>query len=511
MTARLGGRRILLGVTGSIAAYKAIELLRLLVAEGADVEVLMTHSAQAFVGPLSFETLSGHPVLRDPLELRSDRRIAHIVAGESADAIVVAPATAHWLGSMAHGMAGDVITATCLAASAPVVIAPAMDGDMYAHPATRENVARLTSFGYTIVEPAVGLLASGASGRGRLAEPPRIVDAVVDAVASGDTRPARGAEAPPGPAPPGDYAGRHILVSAGGTAEPIDPVRFIGNRSSGRMGVAIAEAALARGARVTLVAGSMSVPSPHGAAVIDAPTAAAMKRAVLDVLPRADVLFMAAAVADFRPRRAAQKKLARAGGLNLVLEPTDDILAEAARVAGRANGGRPGPRSGREAPNGAARGARPYTRSRPILVGFAAETGSLRRAAAKAARKGVDLLVANDVLEPGAGFAVDTNRVTLIVPGEDPEPWPLMSKREVADGLLDRVARLLPPAAPRGADAFGRRHRDVPSDEHEIPGSAPAAPAAGGRTPSSHVPPPLPGARSAKGAQSRRAAREDRA
>lgn len=486
MTARLAGRRILLGVTGSIAAYKAVELLRLLVAEGADVEVLMTHSAQAFVGPLSFETLSGHPVLRDPLELRGDRRIAHIVAGESADAIVVAPATAHWLGSMAHGLAGDVITATCLAASAPVVIAPAMDGDMYAHPATRENVARLTSFGYAIVEPAVGLLASGASGRGRLAEPPRIVDAVVDAVASGRP-PARGSDAPPappGPAPPRDYAGRHVLVSAGGTAEPIDPVRFIGNRSSGRMGVAIAEAALARGASVTLVVGSMSVPPPSGAAVVEAPTAAAMRQAVLDALPRADVLFMAAAVADFRPRRTAAKKLARVAGLSLELEPTDDILAEAARVVRRADSGRTSGRAERRARHWPGTGIAAIPRGRPILVGFAAETGSIERAAAKATRKGVDLLVANDVLEPGAGFAVDTNRVTLIAVGADPEPWPLLSKREVADGLLDRVAALLPATTPPGTNDS----------------RASAGPAGGSA---------VTGARHGKGAQSRRAATED--
>jgi phosphopantothenoylcysteine decarboxylase / phosphopantothenate---cysteine ligase len=411
VSGRLAGRFILLGVTGSIAAYKAVELLRLMASEGAEVQVLMTEASTHFVGPLTFETLSRRPVVRDPLALLPDQHIAHVAAGERADAIVVAPATARWLSAMAGGLADDVITITCLAARAPVVVAPAMDGEMYAHPATRANVERLRGFGYHIVEPAVGLLASGASGRGRLAEPATILEAVVGAI----VEPIGGRRR--------DLEGRRILVTAGGTAEPIDPVRFIGNRSSGRMGVAVAEAALERGATVDLVAGTTAVPLPASASVTRVTTAAEMRETVLSALPGADALVMAAAVADFRPRDVADGKLERSGSLVLELHATNDILAEAVRAAEERTA------------QGDAR--------RPVIVGFAAETGSLARAPAKARRKGVDLLVANDVTEPGSGFDVDTNRVTLIAPGSAPEPWPLLPKREVAHRLLDRVATLL--------------------------------------------------------------------
>ncbi len=418
----LDGRLVLLGVTGSIAAYKAAELVRRLMAAGAEVQVMMTRSATQFIGPLTLETLSRRAVMLDPLELQSDRRIGHIVAADSADAVLVAPATAHWLGAMANGLAGDVITAICLATESPVVVAPAMDGGMYAHPATRANIERLRGFGYTIVEPAVGSLASGQVGEGRLAELPELVAAVVAAIAD---RPIR--EPDPAARPPHasstrrDLADWHIVVTAGGTAEPIDPVRFVGNRSTGRMGVAIAEAALARGARVTLIHGTTSVPLPERAELVDAPTTAVMRDAVLAALPSADALIMAAAVADFRPRHAADTKLGRAEGLTLELEPTEDILAEASVVAHE-----------REAAGG----------RRPVLVGFAAETGSLERAPEKAARKRVDLLVANDVSEPGSGFGTTTNRVTLITPGQPPDPWPLLTKLEVADRLLDRVSEV---------------------------------------------------------------------
>ncbi len=433
----LDGRLVLLGVTGSIAAYKAAELVRLLGAAGADVQVLMTHTAAQFIGPLTMETLSRRPVMLDPLELLPDRRIAHIVAADTADVILVAPATARWLGAMANGLADDVVTATCLASAAPVVVAPAMDGEMYAHPATRANVERLRSFGYEIVEPEVGSLASGQVGQGRLAEPAAIVAATRTAL---EGRPIR--EPDPRRRPPRsdltvdrevagrdlDLASWHIVVTAGGTAEPIDPVRFIGNRSSGRMGVAVAEAALARGARVTLIHGATSVPLPEAAQLLEAPTAAEMRDAVLAALRDADALVMAAAVADFRPRQASATKLTRVDGLSLDLGPTEDILAEVSALA-RRNAGPPDP----------ARSC-PRTRlGRPILVGFAAETGSLDRAAEKAARKGVDLMVANDVSRPGSGFGTETNEVTLITPGQPSEPWPSMSKRAVADRLLDRV------------------------------------------------------------------------
>jgi phosphopantothenoylcysteine decarboxylase/phosphopantothenate--cysteine ligase len=430
VTDSFDGRFILLGVTGSIAAYKAAELVRALTAGGADVQVLMTPTATRFIGPLTMETLSRRSVMLDPLELLPDQRIGHIVAADAADGIVVAPATARWLGAMANGLADDIVTATCLASAAPVVVAPAMDGEMYAHPATRDNVERLRGFGYSIVEPEVGPLASGQSGQGRLAEPARIVDALAQAVSGRPIRAPDPLSRPPGSrsaADRHDLAGWHVVVTAGGTAEPIDPVRFIGNRSSGRMGAAVADAATARGARVTLIHGHTTVPMPDTARLVSAPTTAEMRDAVIGALVDADALVMAAAVADFRPKAPAGTKISRADGMTLELEPTEDILAEVAQRV-RGTGGR-----------------------RPVLVGFAAETGSLERAAEKAVRKGVDLLVANDVSEPGSGFGTDTNRVTIVAPGQGPEAWPLMSKREVADRLLDRVLTVRRPVGASSA------------------------------------------------------------
>ena len=424
MSGRLEGRLIALGITGSIAAYKSVELLRLLQTEGADVVALLSPSATRFVAPLTLAALSRHPVEDDVLALLPDGRIGHIVIADSADAFVIAPATAHWLGAMANGLAGDTVTAAVLASSAPVVVAPAMDGDMWSHPATQANVARLRdAFGYAIVPPDIGALASGQSGIGRLADLPRIVDAIVAAVAGRPVRAPDPGQRPPAtePSREADLSGRHVLVTAGGTQEPIDPVRFIGNRSTGKMGAAIAAAALGRGARVTLVIGSVSAPLPEGATIVRVETTAEMRDAVVDLLGSADALIMAAAVADFRPHRAATAKLNRGEGLTLELEPTEDILAGAAAAA-RAPGAR--------AP-------------RPILVGFAAETGSLERAADKLARKGVDLLVANDVSEEGSGFGTDTNRVSILTAAGDREDLPLLAKSAVADILLDRVARAL--------------------------------------------------------------------
>ncbi len=435
---RLAGRFIALGVTGSISAYKAVELLRLLAAEGADVQVLLSSSASRFVGPLTFEALSRHAVEQDVLALLPDGRIGHIVVADAADAIVVAPATAHWLAAMATGLAGDVVTATCLASAAPVVVAPAMDGEMYGHPATQANVARLRDdFGYRIVGPESGPLASGQTGVGRLADLAAIVDAVVDAVGDRPSRaPSAGARTPVvATVHEADLEGRHVVVTAGGTAEAIDPVRFIGNRSTGRMGVAVAEAALARGARVTLIAGQVSVPLPAAARIVRAESTAAMRAALLESLVAADgtagfdALVMAAAVADFRPSRPAETKLSRGESLTLELEPTPDLLAEVGRIA-------------RGLDSSGARTRRPLA-PRPILVGFAAETGSLGRAQGKLAAKGLDLMVANDVAEPGSGFGTDTNRVTIYRPDADPDPWPMLGKREVADRLLDLVAPAL--------------------------------------------------------------------
>jgi phosphopantothenoylcysteine decarboxylase / phosphopantothenate---cysteine ligase len=437
-SARLAGRLIGLGVTGSIAAYKAVELLRLLRAEGADVAVMLTPSATRFVGPLSFAALSRHPVETEILDLLADGRIGHIVIGDAADAIVVAPATAHWLGAMASGLAGDVVTAACLATSAPVVVAPAMDGDMWTHPATVANVARLRGFGYVVVEPGSGPLASGQAGVGRLAELPTIVEAVVTAVAGRPIRAPDLAVRPPlvEPARDADLVGRHIVVTAGGTREAIDPVRFIGNHSTGKMGAAIARAALDRGARVTVIAASIEVPMPPEAALVPVVSAADLADALGAAVRRPDgsagfdALVMAAAVADFRPAAGARTKLARSDGLTLDLESTPDLLAEVSRIA-HGQAGRDGEPAGDP------------LQPRPILVGFAAETGSLDRAAEKLRRKGVDLLVANDVAEPGSGFGTETNRVSILAADGSREDLPLQSKRAVAERLLDRLARAL--------------------------------------------------------------------
>jgi phosphopantothenoylcysteine decarboxylase/phosphopantothenate--cysteine ligase len=435
---RLTGRLIGLGVTGSIAAYKSVELLRRLQDEGADVVVLLTPSGARFVGPLTFAALSRHPVETDVMALLPDGRIGHVVVADSADAIVVAPATAHWLGAMAAGLAADSLTATCLATAAPVVVAPAMDGEMYAHRATRDNVRRLReAFGYRIVEPEAGALASGQQGLGRLAETARIVDAVVEAVAGTAIRAPRPEERPPlvERAHEADLAGRRIVVTAGGTREPIDAVRFIGNRSTGKMGAAVAEAALDRGATVTLIAANPTAELPAGADIRLVETTAQLRAQVLATLvepggrPGLDALVMAAAVADFRPAEPTDGKLIRGETTTLRLEPTPDILAEVGRIV-----------RGLDV-TGAVTRAR--LEPRPVLVGFAAEAGSVDRAPAKLARKQADLVVANDVTEPGSGFGSDTNRVVLFDADGGREALPLLTKREVADRILDRIARRL--------------------------------------------------------------------
>ena len=459
---RLDGRLIGLGITGSIAAYKTPELVRAFQAEGADVVCVMTSSATRFVSPLTLQALSRHAVETDVLSLLPDDRIGHIVVADTADAIVVAPATAHWLAAMASGLAGDSVTAACLATTAPVIVAPAMDGEMYAHPATQANVRRLaTDYHYTIVEPERGPLASGQLAVGRLADIGRIVDTVVEAVQGRPVRAPDSALRPPA-APAvhdADLTDRHIVVTAGGTAEAIDPVRYIGNRSTGKMGVAVAEAAVDRGARVTLICGQTSVPLPSGAEIIRAESTAQMRAALLaeavDQDGRADfdALIMTAAVADFRPVKPAETKLTRGERLTLELESTPDLLAELSRIV-----------DGRDSAGASTR--RPLE-PRPVLVGFAAETGSLDRAAEKVVRKGLDLLVANDVSEAGSGFGTDTNRVTIHRRDGEVIELPLLSKREVADRLLDLVARALDE---RGTDSHtGRESRETPAPE-EIPG-----------------------------------------
>ena len=464
---RLEGRFIGLGITGSIAAFKAVDLLRLLRAEGAEVQVLMTPSATRFVAPLTLAALSRRHVDAEVLDLLPDGRIGHVLTADAADAILVAPATAHWLGAMAHGLAADTVTATCLATAAPVVVAPAMDGDMYAHPATQANVAILRDgFRYAIVEPESGPLASGQVGPGRLADLGAIVDAVVAAIGDRPVRRPDPADRTPllpaaeadGIARDGDdLVGRHVVVTAGGTAEPIDPVRYIGNRSTGTMGIAVAEAARDRGARVTLVAAMVSVPLPDGVEIIRAETAGSMRAALRRLLeapgggPGFDALVMAAAVADFRPSAPADRKLARTdAGLTLELVANPDLLAEIGRLV-----------RGLDAVGAPSR--RPLE-PRPVLVGFAAETGSLARAAEKLARKRVDLLVANDVAEEGSGFGTATNRVTILAADGTEAALPLLPKREVAEQILDRVV-----AALDARDAAEQTGGVEPPQESRVP------------------------------------------
>jgi phosphopantothenoylcysteine decarboxylase/phosphopantothenate--cysteine ligase len=412
----LAGRRLIVGVSGSIAAYKSVYLVRRLVEAGAEVHVALTRAAARFVTPLTFATVSGRPVLADLFDAVPG---AHVTLAEAADAAVVAPATAHLIARYAHGLADDALTTLLLAVRGPVVLAPAMESGMWQHAATRANVRTLEARGVRFVGPARGPLASGLAGPGRMAEPEEI-RAALEALF---------AQAPPAAeAPRRDLAGERVLVTAGPTREPIDPVRFLSNPSTGRMGFAVAEAAAARGADVTLVTGPVDLVTPPGCRRVDVVTAAQMREAVLAALPSATVLVMAAAVSDFRPARTqAQKVKKEAAGTVLALARTDDILAD---VAARA-------------PEGLLR------------VGFAAETRDLTaNARAKRRAKDLDLIVANDVSAPDAGFGAETNRVTLIGRDDRAESLPLLSKRAVADAVLDRVAalRAAHPATP-GAPA----------------------------------------------------------
>lgn len=394
---RLSGRRVVVGVSGSIAAYKAVSLVRLLSERGAVVDVAMTRAATGFVAPLTFASLTHRPVVDDVMELDADQHIAHIELAEAADAIVLAPATANLLGELAAGLTGNAVTAIACASRAPVIVAPAMDAGMWTHPATQRNVATLREYGYIVVEPEVGELASGLTGIGRLAEPETILEAVERLFSRAGT-----------------LEGLSVVVSAGGTREPLDPVRFIGNRSSGKMGVAIAEAARDRGASVTLVAGAMSVTPPKGMTVVEATTAGAMHEAVVRVAPTADILVMAAAVADFAPARTSQRKIKRSGdSLQIELVPNPDIVAEVG-----------------EMPDDV----------RPFLIGFAAESDDLEaNAAAKLRDKGLDLIVGNVVGGPFDAIGSDENKVTVFGAEGALTDWPMLPKRQVAERLWDLI------------------------------------------------------------------------
>jgi phosphopantothenoylcysteine decarboxylase/phosphopantothenate--cysteine ligase len=393
----LEGRRIVLGVSGGIAAYKAIDVCRRLVDGGAHVVPVMTRGATRFVGEATFSALASeraHTSL-----FHDDDPIPHTRLGQSADAVVVAPATARVIGSYAAGISSDLLTATLLAvrAGAPVVLAPAMHTEMWEHPAVQDNLATLARRGVTIVPPEEGRLAGGDVGKGRLAAPATIVEAVEAALGAGR-----------------DLSGLHVLVTAGGTREPIDPVRFVGNRSSGKQGHALAAEAAARGAKVTLVS-TVDLPVPPHADMIRVETAAEMEEAVHAAEASADVVVMAAAVADFRPARMAARKLKKQAGVpEITLEPTPDILAGL--------------------------GAR--KRFGQTIVGFAAETDEVRKnAAAKLAAKGIDLIVANDVTALGAGFEHDTNQVVIMDADGTEREVPLADKRAIARAVFDAVTQ----------------------------------------------------------------------
>ncbi len=392
---------VALGVSGGIGAYKAVEVARLLQRRGHRVQAVLTRAATRFVGPLTFEAITGAPVLTSQFAPGLNARIEHIALASTVDLLLVAPATANVLAKFASGLADDFLSTLYLATRAPVLVAPAMNTNMWAHDAVRANVRTLAARGVRFVDPGEGYLACGWVGPGRLAEPEAIADA---------------AEALLGRC--SSLAGRRVLVTAGPTIEDLDPVRFLGNRSSGRMGYAIAREAAARGADVVLVTGPTPLDPPPVAEVIRVRSAAEMHRAVVAEADRADAVVMAAAVADYTPAGgAAGQKVEKGGPLVLHLERTVDILADLGRRRGAA--------------------------SRPVLVGFAAQTGDLEGAARrKLDAKRVDLIVANDVSEPDAGFEVPTNRVVLVGP-DGSEAWPLMDKSEVAVRLVDRLEALL--------------------------------------------------------------------
>ncbi len=388
-------RHVVVGVTGGIACYKACQLVRRFVEARARVDVVLTRGATEFVQPLTFEALSGRPVLTSLWE--PERALAHVRLGQTADLIVVAPATAHFLGRLAAGMADDFLTALCLARTAPLLVAPAMNDAMFAAGATQDNLRRLVDLGVAVVGPETGALAEGPSDRpGRMSEPETIIHHAARAL--------RGR---------GPLAGRRVVVTAGPTRENLDPVRVLTNRSSGKMGFRIAQAAWYRGASVRLITGPSGEPDPEGVEVERIESTAQLGQAVRQALPTADVLVMAAAPADYRPTVSLDRKRPRqAGPLSLELAPTEDILAATV----------------------------PLRKPGALMVGFALETGeAVEKAAAKLVRKGLDLIVANDALDPGAGFEVDTNRVTILDASGASQVVPFGTKAEVAEAVVTAI------------------------------------------------------------------------
>ena len=393
----LTDKRIVVGVTGGIAAYKAAELVRLLMVAGAKVRVMMTRNATEFITPLTLQTLSLNPVATETFSLTQESEIGHIRLADTADAIVIAPATANVIAKAASGIADDIVTTVLLAAQCPIAFAPAMNVHMYAHPTVTENLARLRARGVTIIEPGSGALACGYEGKGRLVDPAAIVEELVRMLSKHD------------------LVGERILVTAGPTQEPIDPVRFVSNRSTGKMGFAIARAAWRRGAEVRVIAGPSSQPTPHGVERVDTGSAAEMLAATSSNFPWCSTLIMAAAVADFRPRNPAPQKLKKnPQGMALDLAPISDELPRLAAMKGDR-----------------------------VMIGFAAETEDLElNALDKLRRKRLDLIVGNDVSRPDAGFAVDTNIVTLLGADGRREITPKLLKDEVGDMILDRLVAI---------------------------------------------------------------------
>jgi len=392
----LSNKTIILGITGSIAAYKAAQIASQLTQAGAKVNVIMTKEAVQFILPVTFRAITGKPVVTKMFDLASEFSIEHISLAKAADIVIIAPATANIIAKLAAGIADDMLCCTVLATKAPVLIAPAMETNMYNNPVTQDNLSRLEARGFAIIGPASGWLASGKEGLGRLAD---IYDIM------GSIRQMLGRS--------GDLAGKHIVVTAGGTQEPIDPVRYIGNRSSGKMGYALAEAARDRGAKVTLITAPTSLPEPAGVDVVKVNTAQEMRQAVENVAPQADALVMAAAVADYRPTKAAKDKIKKGeAGLTLELECTPDILGS--------------------------------VKGNFIKVGFAAESSNLvENAKQKLKQKGLDFIVANDITASDSGFGTDTNQVTIIDHEGKIDDLPLLPKREVAERVLDRVVEFL--------------------------------------------------------------------
>jgi phosphopantothenoylcysteine decarboxylase/phosphopantothenate--cysteine ligase len=393
------GRRVVLGVSGGIASYKSCQLARRLTEAGARVDVVLTRGAAEFVGPATFEALTGRPVLTSLWE--PGRALAHVRLPQEADLIIVAPATAHLIARMAQGLADDVLTTMLLARTAPVLVAPAMNDEMYARPETQANLDRLRARGVALVGPEIGALAEGPAERpGRMSEPETILAHAARLLRGG-----------------GRLAGRRIVVTAGPTRESIDPVRVVTNRSSGKMGYRIAEVAWERGADVVLVSGPVALQPPHGVTLRRVESTSELEATVRSELPSADVLVMAAAPADFRPSDPSASKRSRVdGALAVPMEPTEDILT----------------------------GTRELRKPGSVIVGFALETGdAVAKGKAKLERKDLDFIVVNDALEPGAGFEHDTNRVAIVGRDGTPRILPLQSKREVAEAILDAVERSL--------------------------------------------------------------------